>query len=102
MFLLSFFSPTCFVQCLPEALEAVQIKYRIIDGYNSELDCLLSDLLSSMYTLFYSFSSLIGPIIGGAMYDRYGYKFTMNSFSFVMFIVFLIFIIFNSKFHLII
>lgn len=73
MFVIGFFSPTCFIQCLPEALEAVQVKYKIIQGYNSELDNLLSDLLSSMYTMFYSFSSLVGPIIGGIMFDSMGY-----------------------------
>lgn len=101
MFLLGFFAPTCFIQCLPEAYEAVQVKYQIIEGYNSKLDNLLSDLLSSMYTMFYSFSSLIGPIIGGIIYDGFGYKFTMNLFSFLMFVIFIVFLSFNSKFHLI-
>jgi hypothetical protein len=30
MFVIGFFSPTCFIHCLPEALEAVQVKYKII------------------------------------------------------------------------
>ena len=48
----SFFSPICFIQCLPEAMEAVQVKYNIVDNFNPEIDGFLSDTLSSMYTLF--------------------------------------------------
>lgn len=69
MSLQSFFSPICFIQCLPEAMEAVQVKYNIVDNFNPEIDGFLSDTLSSMYTLFYSLASLLGPIIGGALYD---------------------------------
>jgi hypothetical protein len=50
-------------------MEAVQAKYNLVDNFNPEIDGLLSDTLSSMYTLFYSLASLLGPIIGGALYD---------------------------------
>ena len=69
MSLQAFFAPICFIQCLPEAMETVQAKYKIVDNFCPEVDGFLSDTLSSMYTLFYSLASLLGPIIGGALYD---------------------------------
>ena len=91
----AFFSPICFIQCLPEAMEAVQAKYNLVDNFNPEIDGLLSDTLSSMYTLFYSLASLLWPIIGGALYDWKHYQFTMNFFSIFMLFTAIIFIVFN-------
>ena len=93
--MLGFIQALCFIPSLPEAIEAYQLKYKIIQGVNPALDGKLSDIMSSGYGLFYNLSSLMGPIIGGVLYDAYGYEDTLNINMFMEFSFFLIFVIFN-------
>jgi predicted MFS family arabinose efflux permease len=38
----------------------------------------MNDQISGLYQLLYSLSSLLGPIIGGALYDEFQYQSTMD------------------------
>ena len=70
------------------------MRNRIIEGYDPELDGKLNDTLSSMYTLTLNLSSLLGPIFGGAMYDAYKYRKTIDCnmiFEMIMVAIFLLF-----------
>lgn len=71
--LLGFVQALCFIPSLPEAIEAYQIKYKIVQQVNPTLDGKLSDIMSSGYGLFYNAASLIGPVLGGTLYSSYGY-----------------------------
>lgn len=51
--------------------------------------------MSSGYGLFYNLASLIGPVLGGALYDSYGYQSTLDINMCGEAVVFLVFIIFN-------
>ena len=51
--------------------------------------------MSSLYGLFYNLSSLIGPIVGGAMYDIFGYRYTFDITMFFEIIVLCIFAYYN-------
>jgi MFS family permease len=46
--------------------------------------------------LFYNLSSLIGPILGGILYDNFGYRTTMDINMFLELIICGIFIKFNG------
>lgn len=93
--MLGFIQALCFIPSLPEAIEAYQLKYKIVQNINPALDGKLSDIMSSGYGLFYNLSSLLGPICGGVLYDNYAYENTLNINMFMEFGFFLIFAIFN-------
>lgn len=66
-----------------------------MEGVNPALDNKLNDVVSSLYGLFYNLSSLVGPILGGAMYDLVGYRATMDINMFFELIAVGIFFYFN-------
>lgn len=51
--------------------------------------------MSSGYGLFYNLASLIGPVLGGACFDAFGYQSTMDYNMIGEAVVFLAFLIFN-------
>jgi len=67
-----------FIPCLPEAIEAFQYQYKIVEGFNPEFDSKLSDCTSSLYSQFYNAAALLGPVIGGVMYDVFNFEHTMD------------------------
>jgi MFS family permease len=78
MFLLGGSQALVFVPAMPEAIEAFQLEYSIIEGMNPKLDNKLNDAISGVATQISNVSSLFGPILGGALYDNYGNQVTMN------------------------
>lgn len=88
MFLLGFMQAFCFIPCLPEVMDVIQIKYKIILGHDEDFDAKLNDSISSLYNLFYCLSSLFGPILGGVMYDQLGYETTMDLNMVFVFLIF--------------
>ena len=94
--MLGFFQALCFIPSLPEAIECYQQKYKIIEGVNPALDNKLNDVLSSQYGLFYNLSSLVGPILGGLFYDKFGYRTTLDINMFLELIILGIFVRFNG------
>ena len=95
MTMLGFIQALCFIQSLPEAIEVFQQKYKIVDGADQKLDNKLNDCMSTIPSLFYNFSSLVGPIFGGFCYETWGYMSTMDGNMFFEFAIFLIFLCFN-------
>jgi hypothetical protein len=55
-------------------------------------------MLSSFYTLSFSLSSLLAPIIGGAIYEAKDYWWTIDFNMVLTFFIAMIFIIFNCGF----
>ena len=51
--------------------------------------------MSSGYGLFYNLSSLMGPILGGILYDSYDYRGTLDINMIAEAIIFVIFLVFN-------
>lgn len=78
LFVLGFIQAMTFIPALPEAIEVYQQKFRIVEGYDVELDNKLSDCISSLYSFLYNLAALFGPVIGGMMYDVFGYEHTMD------------------------
>ena len=56
--------------CLPEAMDFINQKYKIVEGYDPELENKLSDVLSSIFALCNYFFALVAPIIGATIYDN--------------------------------
>ena len=92
-------SAFCFVSALPEAIEVLQQKYQIVEGLNPDLDGKLNDTISSFYTLSFNLSSLVAPIIGGALYDNLDYWRTVDINMIICVAMTFIFIIFNCGFN---
>ena len=76
-------------------IESVQIQYNVIEGFDLEFDDLLNDKISGLYGLFFSISALISPIIGGILFDAYGYNTTLDVCMVFVFIVSIIYFVFN-------
>ena len=55
---------------LPEAMDFINYKYKIIEGFDPELDNKLSDVFSSLFSLVNYLFALIAPIIGAVIYDN--------------------------------
>ena len=87
-----------FIPCLPEAIDQTLIRFRIVEGANEELDCAMHDTLSSLSTLLYSASNLVSPIIGGALYDLFGYVLTTQVSAVLMLLVTFLYLFLNCGF----
>jgi MFS family permease len=66
--IIGFIQALVFIPCLPEAIETFQCKFKIVEGFDTEFDNKLSDCTASLYSLFYNFAALVGPVIGGGLY----------------------------------
>lgn len=82
-------------------MNVIQQKFQIIEGQNPEIDGKLNDMLSSLYTFSFNLSSLLAPIIGGALYDATSYWKTIDINMIATSSVAIIFIIFNCGFSVI-
>lgn len=85
----------CFIPSLPEAVETYQVKHRIIPGIDPALDGRINDIMSSGYGFFYNLSSMVGPVIGGALFSKYGFIRTLDINMCFSAAVATIFIVFN-------
>lgn len=74
----AFIQALCFIPSLPEAIEAYQVKHRLVPEIEPALDGKLNDIMSSGYGFFYNLASMVGPIAGGLMFDSYGYRGTLD------------------------
>lgn len=98
MFILGFIQPMCFLTVLPEVIDSIFIKYQIIEGTAKETEGLLHDNISALYNLWYSSASLFSPIMGGFLYDKVGFRKTMDLSMFSMLFFAVFYTIFNCGF----
>lgn len=84
-----------FVMCLPEAIDLVSIHFKIVEGYDEELDGIMNDALANLYNIFYSGSGLVSPLIGGLLYEYKDYQTTMDISMLFMFALAAIYFVFN-------
>lgn len=80
---------------MPEAIELFQLKFKIIEGFDQELDDKINDQVSALFTMIEAFFALVGPIVGGALYDSIGYQKTMNFVMLMNIFCCLIYLVFN-------
>ena len=88
-----------FIPCLPEAIDQTMIRFRIVEGANEELDTAVHETLSSLNTLIINASSLVSPIIGGALYDSFGYVLTSQVSAVLMLLLTCLYLFFNCSFN---
>lgn len=89
-----------FIPLLPDALEAVFIKEKIIEGKNDQLDQLISDYGSGLYGTFFSTGQILAPIVGSAIYEAIDYRPTTDLMTAVCLSWALIFFVFNVGFNI--
>ena len=85
---------------LPDALEAVFIKEKIVEGEDDNLDQIISDYGSGLYGTFFSTGQILAPIVGSAIYDEIGFRSTCDFMTGVCLFWSLIFFIFNVGFNI--
>jgi MFS family permease len=89
-----------FIPLLPDALEAVFIKEKIVEGENDQLDQIISDYGSGLYGTFFSTGQILAPIVGSAIYEAIGYRDTTDFMMVLCFGYSVIFFIFNVGFRI--
>ena len=86
-----------FIPCLPEAITSYQTYHQIIEGEHPAQDNRLNDIISSFYLFTSNLSALVGPIIGGILYDYFEYQITMNIILWFNVTIGILFSIFNRE-----
>ena len=70
MFILGTVQAFIVLPILPEVIDVINLRYRLVEGIDEELEGKVHDTISSLYTFFFSFSGLISPIIGSYIYEH--------------------------------
>ena len=86
------------IPSLPEAIDQTTVRFRIVHGVDESLDSAINDTLSCLYTIVYCASSLVSPIVGGKLFDMYGYKATTQIIAIAMVAITAIYLVFNCGF----
>jgi predicted MFS family arabinose efflux permease len=95
LFILGFVQALVFIPTLPEAIDCIQVKYLIVEGFDTDLDGKLSDCIASLYAQLYNLAALVGPVLGGALCQLVEYQYTMDIHMFAELIVAILFAVFN-------
>jgi MFS family permease len=85
---------------LPEIIDAVALKSEIVEGADDSLDEQLNDKAAGIYATFYSIGMIIGPLIGGPLYDNIGYNATCDFLALICSIYTVFYFIFNVGFSI--
>ena len=88
-----------FINSIPECIESYQVHYEISEGLDPIFDHKLNDCISSLYNLFYCLFSFLGPLVGGTLYQHFGYKSTMDTIMIAELVIAMVFVIFNCGIH---
>lgn len=89
-----------YIPLLPDALEAVFLKEKIVEGQNHSLDQLISDYGSGLYGTFFSTGQILAPIAGGALYEMIGFRETTDFMAVTCLTWALVFFVFNVGFKI--
>jgi MFS family permease len=80
------------IPTLPEIIDAYRKKYNL-----TREDDRLNDKSSGLFASFTSFGGILGPLVGGALNDAVGYRYTNDCVSSIIFTYAICFFIFNMK-----
>jgi MFS family permease len=89
-----------FIPLLPDAIEAVYIKEKLVEGHNDYQDQLINDMASGLYGTFFSTGQILSPILGGALYDTIGFRSTTDFMALSCIGYSVIFFLFNVGFKI--
>ena len=113
--ILGFVQALLFIPSMPEAIECIQHKYKIVESTNMELDNKLNDVMGSMVSFTINLCGLFAPIIGGYMYEYIGgtnkdgeqldenlsYRMTWDYNMFFEVFIMVVYIVFSCKGHMV-
>jgi MFS family permease len=89
--------PFIFITTIPEAIDSMRLKYKIITGIDPELDKKVNDIASLLTIQGLGIACLFGPTFGGYLYDKLGYQNAMTINMFIEFAFALYFAITNCS-----
>lgn len=85
-------SGLAFVPVFPEIMEGVMERNGLLEETDE-----LCDKVSGMYGTFYSIGSILAPIVGGALGDRFGFRSTCDIVALATLIFCVLFFVFNAR-----
>jgi len=85
---------------LPDAIEAVYVKEKIVEGVDEYQDSLINDLASGLYGTFFSVGQILAPTLGGALYDSIGFRHTADFMAVACLGYSIVFFVFNVGFSI--
>lgn len=84
-----------YIPIMPEIIESMQVKYKIVTGENEYIDHKLNDKASGIYTTFYSLGEILAPNVGSILYSYIGYRRTCEVLALTALIYALVYFILN-------
>lgn len=86
-----------FIPILPEVLEAVYQKEKLVEGDDEVLDGIINDKAAALYGLFYALGAISAPILGSMVYNLLSndWWYTCDVFAIISSIYVVIFFVFN-------
>lgn len=87
-----------FVPNLPEMLDAIYTKKKLIEGQDEVMDAIIADRASGIYGLFYAAGTISAPLVGSLMYENVfdmNWAVTCDFFAAIGGIYAVVFLIFN-------
>jgi MFS family permease len=59
-----------FIPILPEMIECLYDKHKLVEGRDERIDAMISDKAAGLYGSFYSIGMIISPLLGSLIYDE--------------------------------
>jgi MFS family permease len=91
-----FASAVFFIPVFPELIERTQLRYKVVDGEDEELDAKLNDQVSNMYGVIYNTAGFVGPLVGGLIFEFVGYSRTYDYMAITCLIAAVVMFFFND------
>jgi MFS family permease len=86
-----------FIPILPEVLEAVYQKRKIVEGDDEIMDGVINDKAAALYGLFYAIGAISAPLLGSFVYNLLNndWWYTCDVFAIISSVYVVIFFVFN-------
>jgi MFS family permease len=86
-----------FIPILPEVLEAIYQKEKIVEGDDDVLDGIINDKAAALYGLFYAIGAISAPLLGSLVYNLLNddWWYTCDVFAITSSVYVVIFFVFN-------
>lgn len=86
-----------FIPILPEVLEAVYQKEKIVEGDDEVMDGIINDKAAALYGLFYAIGAISAPLLGSFVYNLLNddWWYTCDVFAIISSVYVVIFFVFN-------
>ena len=87
------------VLAVPEALDSFKLEHEHVDGYDIAIDGKINDKFISFHSFCSNLACFIIPVVGGAVYDAFGYETSMEVCAAILVVYATLFGLFNVGFE---